>query len=49
MARLTENSIDFLTEAIDGFQVQPKYSIIHFYTAVELFLKARLLHEHWSL
>lgn len=23
--------------------------VIHFYTAVELFLKARLLAEHWSL
>jgi len=35
--------------AIDGFESQPKYSIINSYSAVELFLKARLLHEHWSL
>jgi hypothetical protein len=49
MDRLTENAVDFLTRAIDDFKDQPKYSIINFYTAVELFLKARLLHEHWSL
>jgi hypothetical protein len=49
MSRLIENAIDFLIRAIEEFQSKPKYSIIHFYTAVELFLKARLLHEHWSL
>lgn len=27
----------------------PKYSVIHFYTGVELVFKARLLHEHWAL
>ncbi len=49
MSHLIENAIEFLARAIDEFQSQPKYSIINFYTAVELFLKARLLHEHWSL
>ncbi len=46
---LTKNAIDFLIRAIEDFKTQPKYSIIHFYSAVELFLKARLLSEHWSL
>ncbi len=27
----------------------PKYSVINFYTAVEIFLKAPLVHDHWSL
>jgi hypothetical protein len=49
LSRLIKNAIDFLSSAIEEFQTKPKYSIIHFYTAVELFLKARLLHEHWSL
>jgi hypothetical protein len=48
-SRLAENAIDFLERAIDEFKERPKYSIINFYSAVELFLKARLLHEHWSL
>jgi hypothetical protein len=49
MSRLTDNAVDFLKRAIDDFKAQPKHSIINFHTAVELFLKARLLHEHWSL
>jgi hypothetical protein len=48
-SRLAENAFDFLERAIDEFKGRPKYSIINFYAAVELFLKARLLHEHWSL
>ena len=47
--RLVENAMEFLAKAIDGFKTEPKHSIINFYTAVELFLKARLLKEHWSL
>ena len=49
MERLVENALDFLSRAIDEFQDAPKYSVIHFSTAVELFLKARLMAEHWSL
>ncbi|HEX4556398.1 MAG TPA: hypothetical protein VH249_20580 [Xanthobacteraceae bacterium] len=49
LSRLIENALDFLTRAIDEFEGAPKYSIIHFYAAIELFLKARLLDEHWSL
>ncbi len=48
-SRLVENAFDFLFKAIAEIKEQPKYSIIHFYAAVELLLKARLMHEHWSL
>jgi hypothetical protein len=47
--RVVKNAIDFLEHAIDDFPSNLKYSIINFCTAVELFLKARLLCEHWSL
>jgi hypothetical protein len=44
-----ENALDFLTKARTELDHHPKYSLIHFHAAVELFLKARLMHEHWSL
>jgi cell division protein FtsB len=47
--RLAENAFDFLFKAISEIENQPKYSVIHFYAAVELFVKARLMEEHWSL
>lgn len=47
--RLVDNALDFLARAIDEFQNAPKYSVIHFSAAVEQFLKARLMAEHWSL
>lgn len=47
--RLVENGFDFLSQAISELKNKPKYSVIHFYAALELFLKARLMHEHWSL
>jgi hypothetical protein len=47
--RLVENALDFLERSLADFDKEPKYSVIHFYAAVELFLKARLLQEHWSL
>lgn len=46
---LVENAFDFLHKASREFEKEPKYSAIHFYAALELFLKARLLHEHWTL
>lgn len=46
---VVENALDFLVRAIGEFEAEPKFSMIHFYTAIELFLKARLLQEHWSL
>lgn len=47
--RLVENALDFLVKARLELEKQPKYSVIHFHAAVELFLKSRLMHEHWSL
>jgi predicted RNA-binding Zn-ribbon protein involved in translation (DUF1610 family) len=47
--RLVENAFDFLFQAISEIEKQPKYSVIHFYASVELFVKARLMKEHWSL
>ena len=49
LRRLVENAMDFLSQSIREFDEQPKYSVIHFHAAVELFFKARLLAEHWSL
>ncbi len=43
------NAIDFLEMSVQEIEKRPKYSVIHFATSVELFLKARLLREHWSL
>ncbi len=47
--KLVDNAFDFLDKAKREFESEPKYSVIHFYAALELFLKARLLHEHWTL
>ena len=47
--RLVANALDFLSRSIADLERRPKYSTIHFYTAVELFVKARLMAEHWSL
>ncbi len=47
--QLVENAMDFLSRSIDEFKEYPKYSLIHFHTAVELFLKSRLMAEHWTL
>ena len=49
LSYLVENAFDFLARAINEFKCSPKYSVIHFSTSVELFLKARLVSEHWSL
>lgn len=46
---LIENALDFLTKSISDLELFPKYSVINFYSAVELLVKARLLAEHWSL
>lgn len=47
--RIIRNALDFLDKSIAEFDSAPKYALIHFYAAVELFLKARLFHEHWTL
>lgn len=49
LERLVENAMDFLSQSIAEFDGHPKYSVIHFHAAIELFLKARLMAEHWSL
>lgn len=49
LVRIVENAMDFLSQSISEFDDNPKYSVIHFHAAVELFLKARLMAEHWSL
>ena len=46
---LVSNALDFLTQSISEIEQKPKYSVIHFHAAIELFLKARLVAEHWSL
>lgn len=46
---LVNNAIDFLEHSINDLEEKPKYSLINFCTAVELFLKARLMREHWDL
>ena len=43
------NAFDFLERAIDQYKKEPKYSVINFCSAIELFLKSKLLKEHWSL
>ena len=48
-AHLVSNAFDFLTQSISEIEKKPKYSVIHFHAAIELFLKARLVAEHWSL
>lgn len=47
--RISESAFDFLERSVDEIKTHPKYSVIHFATAVELLLKTRLMHEHWSL
>jgi hypothetical protein len=49
MNGLTQNAFFFLRGAFQQLENDPKRSVIDFYAAVELFLKARLLAEHWSL
>ena len=46
---VVRNAFDFLERSVGELEHQPKYSVIHFYSAIELILKARLLKEHWSL
>ncbi|MBU6525536.1 hypothetical protein OGR47_00695 [Methylocystis sp. MJC1] len=46
---LTDSAFDFLKRSAGEIDDHPKYSVIHFAIAVELLLKARLMHEHWSL
>jgi len=46
---LVRSGFEFLHKALDEFEQSPKFSTIHFATAIEIFLKARLLKDHWTL
>ena len=47
---LVRNAINFLNRSVQELEKFPKYSVIHFYMALEtFFFKARLLREHWAL
>lgn len=46
---LLNNAFDYLQKSSVEFENEPKYSLINFFNAVEIFLKARLVAEHWSL
>lgn len=46
---IVQNAIDFMTTAVNELKIRPKYSVINFYNAIELFFKARILREHWAL
>lgn len=47
--RLVENAFSFLEKALVELENSPKFSLLHFCSAVELFVKARLMAEHWTL
>ena len=46
---LVQNAFDFFHQSIFELGKRPKHSVINFCSAVELFLKARLMREHWAL
>src|SRR5437660_505987 len=46
---VVRNAIEFLERSLEEFSERPKYAVMNFYQAVELFVKARLMREHWSL
>jgi hypothetical protein len=46
---LVGNGLDFFERATKELSAEQKFSIAHFATGLELLLKARLFHEHWTL
>jgi len=47
---LINNGLDFLDKAREELETSnPKFSVVSFWTAVEILLKVPLAHEHWSL
>jgi len=46
---LIGNGLDFLEKSAGELKAEPKFSIGHFATGLELMLKARLFAEHWAL
>lgn len=49
LSKLINNAFSFLEKGIDQFKTEPQFSVINFCVSIELLLKARLMHEHWSL
>lgn len=58
MAKIDENlvannlcasALEFINASIDDIDNKPKFGIVNFAIGVELLLKARLVHEHWSV
>lgn len=47
---LINNGLEFLDKAREELEARkPKFSVVSFWTAVEILLKVPLAHEHWSL
>lgn len=46
---ILQNALMFLAEGIEQIDKNPRQSIVSFWTGVELFIKAILVEEHWSL
>lgn len=46
---LVDNALEFLKTASVQIKQSPKQSLLNFAAGLELFLKARLLREHWAL
>lgn len=46
---LVNSAFDFFERAVRQHNSAPKYAILHLAASVELFLKARLMAEHWTL
>lgn len=47
---LITNGLDFLNKAREELQArQAKFSVVSFWTAVEILMKVPLVHEHWTL
>lgn len=46
---VVKNAFDFIQRALSSLEKDPRLSVIFFWAGLELLLKARLLHEHWSL
>lgn len=46
---LVENAIDYIKFSLEQIESNSKRSIINFWAGIELFFKARLVKEHWSL
>jgi hypothetical protein len=46
---LVVNGLEFIERSAEELEEEPKFSIAHFATGLELLLKARLFAEHWSL